>query len=286
VRAQGPVVNKVADGFWSISGGAIGPDGKLWFVERKYNRIYGWTAADGLSIERDNTLDPVSLAVDKSGNLIVLSSAGPTGTVYTFKPGSPEDQLAIIPPTPSAGHAGVDVAIPVNYWNNGEFMDRYDPKTDRFTTLAELFARDIATPAARQYASPDGSLVLPAYRTFQQGPWRWSNATQTYGFVTAKAGSRVFVSNETADRTYSGLLGEGGAITDLRPFANRGGEGVAQGPDGRVYVAKGQVFIYAQDGKEVGRIDVPERPLQLLFGGPDKRTLFILTHHALYSVRP
>ena len=37
--------------------------------------------------------------------------------------------------------------------------------------------------------------------------------------------------------------------------------------------------------KEIGRIDVPERPLQILFGGADGRTLFILTHHALYAVR-
>ena len=37
--------------------------------------------------------------------------------------------------------------------------------------------------------------------------------------------------------------------------------------------------------KEIGRIDVPERPLQLLFGGSDGRTLFILTHHALFAVR-
>jgi sugar lactone lactonase YvrE len=32
-------------------------------------------------------------------------------------------------------------------------------------------------------------------------------------------------------------------------------------------------------------IDVPERPLQLVFGGPDRQTLFVLTHHALYAVR-
>jgi sugar lactone lactonase YvrE len=29
---------------------------------------------------------------------------------------------------------------------------------------------------------------------------------------------------------------------------------------------------------------VPERPLQLVIGGADKRTLFILTHHSLYAV--
>ena len=57
------------------------------------------------------------------------------------------------------------------------------------------------------------------------------------------------------------------------------------GPDGRVYVANGQIFIYDANGQEAGKIDVPERPLQLLFGGKDKRTLFVLTHHALYSVR-
>jgi hypothetical protein len=109
---------------------------------------------------------------------------------------------------------------------------------------------------------------------------------QTYGFITAKPGSRVFVTNGSEVRTYSGLLGPGGAVTDLKVFANRGGESVAVGPDGRVYVANGQVFVYAPDGKEVGRIDVPARPLQLLFGGKDRRTLFILTHHALYSAQP
>ena len=61
---------------------------------------------------------------------------------------------------------------------------------------------------------------------------------------------------------------------------------MAAGPDGRVYVANGQVFVYDASGRALGRIDVPERPLQLLFGGVDGRTLFILTHHALYSSRP
>jgi sugar lactone lactonase YvrE len=29
---------------------------------------------------------------------------------------------------------------------------------------------------------------------------------------------------------------------------------------------------------------VPERPIQLVFGGKDKRTLYIFCHHALYAV--
>jgi sugar lactone lactonase YvrE len=285
--ALGVRVSKLADGFWSISGGAVGPDGKLWFVERRFHRIHGWSAAEGLTLERDASLDPVNLAVDKAGNLVVLSAEGPEGTVYSFKPGSPETEMSVLAPTTAAPPAGSELVLPANYWNNGEFKDQYDPKTDQFTTLAEMFARDMAVPNARYYVSPDGSLALPALRTFQQGPgWRWSNVMQTYGFITAKPGSRVFVTNGSEVRTYSGLIGAGGAVTDLKVFANRGGESVAVGPDGRVYVANGQVFVYASDGREVGRIDVPARPLQLLFGGKDRRTLFILTHHALYSAQP
>jgi sugar lactone lactonase YvrE len=65
--------------------------------------------------------------------------------------------------------------------------------------------------------------------------------------------------------------------------AERGGESVARDAAGNLYVANGQVFVYAPDGRETKRIDVPERPLQLLIGGADRRTLYILTHHALYA---
>ena len=132
-------------------------------------------------------------------------------------------------------------------------------------------------------------MVLPAYRVLQQGPadhtgWRWSDSLDTYGFIRARIGEPVFVSNESEDKTYRATVGAGGSLTALKPFANRGGESVAVGPDGRVFVANGQVFVYAADGKPLGRIDVPDRPLQLIFGGADHRTLFILTHHALYAV--
>ena len=291
VKSQGPAVKMLADGFWSIAGAAVAPGGKLYFIDRKFQRIHGWSEHEGLTTERDSTLDPVNLAVDRSGNVMVLSSDGAAGTVYAFKPGGSATELTLIEPVDAAPRTGARTLLPANYWNNGEFQDQYDPATDRFTTLAEMFARDMALPKAREYVSPDGSLVLPAYRVVQQGQpnslgWRWSDALQTYGFVTAKPGERVMVSNGSELRTYSGLPGANGAITDLRPFANRGGESVVRGPDGRVFIANGQIFVYSATGKALSRIDVPARPLQVLFGGADGRTLYILTHHALYSTRP
>jgi len=287
---MGAKVEKLEDGFYSISGAAVDGHSKLYFVDKHQQRIYGWSRSEGLTIERDNPTDPVNLAIDKSGNLLVLSSLGAEGTLYTFKPGSPATELTVIPATAATAHPGATTLLPANYWNNGEFKDQLDPATYRYTTLSEMFARDMAAPKAKEYVSPDGSLVLPAARTFQQGPpdgtgWRFSDNLDAYGFVAAKPGARVLVSNESEGRTYSGLVGISGSVTDLKLFADRGGESAAVAANGNVYLANGQVLVYTPDGKQIGRIDVPERPLQLLFGGADGRTLFILSHHALYAVK-
>jgi hypothetical protein len=174
-------------------------------------------------------------------------------------------------------------------WVNGEFRDQYDVTRDEFWTLAELFAREVSAAPAREYASPDGSLVLPAFRVFHQGPadnrgWRFSHTLDTYGLLVAKPGTRVFVSNSSEGRTYTATVGAKGTLGDLKVFAERGGESVVTDSAGRVYIANGQIFVHGADGKELGRIDVPERPLNLVIGGANRQTLFILSHHSLYSV--
>lgn len=283
-----PGVRQLETGFWSIGGAAADSKGKLYFIDRWFQRIYGWSSLEGLSIVSEAPLDPVNLAVDSSGHLLVLSSAGRDGTAYSLDPANP-GEVRTIAPTAVRDRPDSTVLLPVNWWDNGEFRDQLNPKTYQFTTLAEMFARDAGTPKAEEYVSPDGSLALPAFRVWNQGPedyrgWRWSDTLDSYGWVGAKAGQRLFVTNESEDRTYSATVGPGGSLIGLKPFANRGGESVATGPDGNVYVANGQVFVYSPDGRPVRRIDIPERPLQLVFGGTGGRTLFILTHHSLYAI--
>jgi hypothetical protein len=290
VLEPGAKVEMLEDGFFSISGAAVDRAGKLYFVDHHQQRIFGWSAAEGLTIERDNPLDPVNLAFDKSGNLFVVSSEGPAGTVYSFRPGSPSDQLTVLAPRPTAPRPAAATILPVNYWNNGEFKDQLDLSTLQFKTLDEMFAEDVSTPKAMQYVSPDGSAFLPAGRVFQQGPpdwsgWRFSDNLDAYGFISAEPGGRVYVSSESEERTYSGVVGADGTLRDLRVFADRGGECVAVDGKGNVYVANGQIFVYDASGKRIGEIEVPERPIDIVFGGADRRTLFILAHHALFAVK-
>jgi hypothetical protein len=290
VLAAGAKVEKFEDGFFSISGAAVDAAGKLYFVDHHEQRIYGWSPAQGLTIERDNPLDPVNLAFDKSGDLLVLSSAGADGTVYWFRPGTPGDQITVLKSQAAAPHPDVAVILPVNYWNNGEFENQLDFNTFTYRTLAEMFTADVTTPKAQEYVAPDGSAFLPADRVFQQGPpdatgWRFSDSLDASGFLSATPGKQVYVSSEAQDRTYRATVKADGTLGDLEPFAERGGESVAEDGRGNVYVANGQIFVYSPAGKLIGEIDVPERPIDLVLGGVDHRTLFILSHHALFAVK-
>ena len=115
--------------------------------------------------------------------------------------------------------------------------------------------------------------------------WRFSDNLDTYGFVTAKPGGHVYISNASEGRTYKGIVGNDGRVTELKVFADRGGESVAwNAKTGMVVIANGQVLIYSDDGKFQYQVDVPERPIQVLLADDRDNTIFILTHHALYAV--
>jgi sugar lactone lactonase YvrE len=282
-----PGIEKLADGFYSIAGGAVDAKGKLYFIDRQFQRIHGWSRDEGLSIVATAPLDPVNLAVARSGDLLVLSSAGRDGTVYSIDPKKP-GAVRVVPATPTRAHRGATTLLPVNIWANGEFDDRIDPATYQYPPLADFFTKPLGQIKPQEYVSPDGSLALPAFRVWNQGPddhrgWRWSDTLDAHGFSAARPGERVFLTNASENLTYSGLVGDRGQVTDLKVAADRGGESVARDAAGNLYVANGQIFVYAPDGTPGRRLDVPERPLQLVIGGADGRTLFILTHHALYA---
>ncbi len=296
VVAPGARVEKLEDGFYTISGATLGADGTLYFVDRHQHRIFSWSHVNGLAVLRHDPVDPVNLAVTKSGDLIVQSSGGPEGTVYSFHPGGPADRIDVLEAKPSTPHTGAAVVLPVNVWDNGEFANQLDLETYEYKTLARMFAEDVTTAKPKEYVSPDGSLFLPAGRVFRQGPddsypgmdstgWRWSNNLDAYGFITATPGQQVYVVSSAENRTYRAIVQPNGTLGDLRQFAERGGESVAADSAGNVYVANGQIYVYDRNGREIGRIDTPERPLQVLFGGPDRRTLFIIAHHTLYAVK-
>jgi len=109
---------------------------------------------------------------------------------------------------------------------------------------------------------------------------------RAFGLAPATIGQPFYVCDEEEQKTYKAIVDSHGTLTKLQLFANVGGESVTEDSEGNVYVAAGQIYVFNPSGKLVGTIEVPERPSQLLFGGADRRTLFIAARTSLYAVRP
>jgi sugar lactone lactonase YvrE len=271
-KAQPARVEKLAGGFFNISGGAVDAAGDFYFVDAHWQRVYRWSAsARRLSTVSDAPLEPVNLAFDKAGNLMVASYAG-NGTVYAFKPGAAMDQVTFLKPVDAAPRPGMTAVRPAGEWR---------------------LAKDAATgqPVAKpyHYVSPDGTTFLTAGRDFVSGAMSWgvkaADVLRAFGLAAAEPGKPFYLTSEADVMTWRGTVGPDGNFTELQPFVEQGGEGVAVGPDGSVYLAAGEIYVYSPAGKLIETIEVPERPLQVAFGGKDGRTLFIAARTSLYEVR-
>jgi sugar lactone lactonase YvrE len=111
-----------------------------------------------------------------------------------------------------------------------------------------------------------------------------SSLLRSFGLTTAIPGKPYYISDEADVTTWKGTVRPDGSVSDLQLFANQGGEAVTTDAQGNVYLAAGQIYVYSPQGKLIDIIEVPERPLQILFGGKDGRTLFIAARTALYAV--
>ena len=267
VLAPAAKVGKLAGGFYNISGGAVDPAGDFYFVDAHWQRIYRWSAATHqLSTVRDNPLDPVNLAFDKAGNLLVVSYAG-NGVVYAFKPGEPEGAIQILTPEPAVPRSGAVAVLAVS-----DYHLNLPPRSRPY-----------------QYVSPDGTTFISAGQDFFSGAMSWGvkSADLLRGFSLAPAapGKPFYMTDESELKTYSATVGPDGAISSVKLFAEQGGEGVAVDSQGNVYIAAGHIYVYNPSGALIDTIEVPERPLQLAFGGNDGQTLFIPARSSLYAVR-
>jgi sugar lactone lactonase YvrE len=270
VLEAGGKVAKLTGGFHRLAGGTVDPSGRFYAVDARRQRIYRWTEQGPIpELIADQPLEPVNLATDKAGNLLVIAYSG---AVYALAPDKPGSPIQVLKPQPAADRPGLSVVIPQNYWMNG-----YDVATGN------------SPKRPSHFVSPDGTTFIPAGEDFMTAKLSWGvkdhDVLRAYGMTRATPGKPVFFTLEWDGKTYSATLDSSGEITSPKLFAERGGEAVVADSAGNVYIAAGQIFVYDASGKLIEVIVVPERPLGLAFGGKDRRTLYIPAGESLYAVR-
>lgn len=272
VRAKGAKVEKLADGFLNIAGAAVDSRGTLYFADAHEGRIYRWSPENSRAEPvRDISQQPVNLAFDKAGNLLVVAYSG-NGTVLAFRPDEKDSETVTLQAQPNERRPGLTPVLPVSRWlHDAEFQ------------------RDSTMHKPTHYLSPDGTAFIPAGPDFTTGAMQWgikmADVVRSFRLAPAVAGRPFYVTNEIELKTWVFNVESDGTLSDPKLFVPEGGECVTTDDRGDVYLAAGQILVFNPSGQRIDTIEVPQRPTSLIFGGLDGRTLFIAARSSLYSVK-
>jgi len=191
--------------------------------------------------------------------------------VFSFDPDDRSSEIVTLTPEPVAPRPGMVPVLPRNRWmSNDGFM--------RDSTMQKPF----------HYVSPDRTVFIPAGRDFTTGAVQWgvklADLLRAFSLAPAIEGQPFYVTNEAELRTWAFDAGPDGTLSNPRLFAEEGGENLAVDAQGNVYIAAGQILVLNPAGRQIDRIEVPQRPTCLVFGGRDRKTLFVTARSALYAL--
>lgn len=285
-------VQCLASGFEFAEGMTSDSKGNVYFCEQRMKRIYKWSVeTNDLTLLADFPWEPLSLACDTKDNLLVIFRYNPqpgyqvngqqeaveqlpdaSGTsfsgwgnsgfgtwAYSIDPANPEETIRLLPKVPMGSVSNIHKALyPANRWR-----DYHDFNTVAMFRPSECFV------------APDGVTIIPCQY----------DLARACAVSEAFPGKPFYTSDEYDKRMVKMDVAADGSLSNLSYFTEKGEFGSVVDSHGNLYVADGQIYIFDKNGKQIGKIDIPERPLTLKFGGTNKQTLFVNSHTSLFRLK-
>jgi hypothetical protein len=275
VFAGNAKIEKLAGGFSNASGLAADDAGRLFFTDAAKRKVYRWNESAGKAEQiAEMKGQPMVLGFAKPSTLLIVEYEKAVHSLNVGQDGTVPQQVA-----ETAEQApGTVLLLPVGLHNMLSVMkDLMEHRDYVYRTGSNTAVISIAENAHRGfYYAPETNTAMMA-----GGTWRPILQSSTLSpFSPADAG---YLTSEDDGKTYHIKLEMDGKLT-TRVFAERGGTSVVSDAAGNVYIAGDQVYIYNREGRQIGVLEVPERPGSLAFGAPNKRTLFIGARTSLYAV--
>ena len=253
-------VMRLAGNFGFTEGPAADADGNVYFTDIPSERILKWSPGEGVTVFRHFSGGANGLRVDRDGRLVVCEMGNRQITMIDM-----QGNVTVL----ADRFEGNRFNSPNDLWIDPSggiyFSDpRYGATDDQEIRGHHVY-----------YITPDRTTVRRVI----------DDLTSPNGIIGTSDGSRLYVADHAAGRTWVYTPQRDGSLTDKRLFASQGADGMTMDERGNLYLTGQDISIYNPDGIQIGSIAVREVPANLAFGGRGRKTLFITARTSLYAVR-
>jgi gluconolactonase len=269
----GAKVKKLADGMKFTEGPVwLSAQKILVFSDIPNSKLMQWKEGDGLSVYRKSEQANGNI-LDLEGRLITCQHAA-RNLVRTEKDGSIKvladkfDGKRFNSPNDVAVRSDGTLWFTDPPWGlsgkaeiAGHWVFRLDPKTGK----VEAVVKDLAMPNGIVFSPDESRIYIADTGGHKSHP--------DPAFHKMPAGIHCY------EMSKEGVLGK--KLFTIK----HGADGLKVDVKGNLYAADGKVNVYDADGKLLEKIEVPEGPANICFGGDDYKTLFITARTSLYSIR-
>jgi sugar lactone lactonase YvrE len=268
-------LQQLAGGFSNASGLTVDDAGTAFFTDAFKGKIYRWDGANRKAeVLAEIKGQPQVLGFVAPDNLLAIANERAVYRLSSAKPGPAE----LVAETPER-LPQTTLLLPVGLHNQMSVMQ--DMMERRGYIYRPRSNTAIVSPVANEHR---GYYYAPGTHTAIMAGGTWRPNLQSSQLAAFTPGTSHYLTSEDDGRTYRVTLEQDGKLSST-VFNERGGTSVVTDAAGNVFIAGDQVWIYDRNGKQIGVLEIPERPGSLAFAGPDRRTLLIAARTSLYSIR-
>ena len=258
-------VTKVGGGYKFTEGPSVAPDGRVFFTDQPNDKIDVWSEkgnkittflqpserSNGTYFNKKGEL--VSCA-DLHNRLVIIDKKGKMTTIaenYNGQPLNAPNDLWI---APNGGIYFSDPYYHREYWDPGR--------------------KELQDKRGVYYLNPEGKVtrVIDDYK-------------QPNGLIGTPDGKILYVSDINDGKIWKYDIQPDGTLANKTFFAPEGSDGMTIDNQGNVYLTNKVVSVFDKTGKSVARIEVPEQPSNVCFGGKKRDILFITARTSVYTLK-
>lgn len=253
-------IGKLAGEFKFTEGPAVDSKGNVYYTDIPNNNIMKHSIEGKSVVFISDSGGANGLYFDDKDNLLICEGGRRQVTMVT--PGGDTKVLA-------DKYQGKKFNSPNDLWLDGKggiyFTDpRYGNRDNMEMEGEHVY-----------YITPSGEKVIRVI----------DDMVRPNGLIGTPDGKTLYVTDHGGGKTFQYSINEDGTLSEKTLFVERGSDGMAIDEKGNIYLTTDAVEVYSPEGKLVEKIEIPERPANVTFGGKDNKMLFVTARTSLYAIR-